>query len=154
MEASLRSSTCWLYTPMSLWNFTIPDTSPILSYCQCPVLVASICSLAYLCVKSTVPYGERLCEVTLASSYNSGYIADGSDYHNGWQAWYTTSGFNTKPGDSPQGTSYHVTALTGAQITLQFYGEKFVKVWFSASSYWNCQAPQCTCSVKQTLRTM
>ncbi|KAJ7444553.1 hypothetical protein B0H11DRAFT_437894 [Mycena galericulata] len=68
---------------MSLWNFTIQDTSPILSY---------------------LPY------------------ADGSDESKGWQAWYTTSGFNTQVGESPVGDSYHVTSLPGANVTLQFYG--------------------------------
>ncbi|KAJ7472448.1 hypothetical protein B0H11DRAFT_2039051 [Mycena galericulata] len=68
---------------MSLWNFTIEDTSPILSY---------------------QPY------------------ADGSDYRKGWQAYYTTSGFNTQVGESPTGDSYHITFLAGANVTLQFYG--------------------------------
>ncbi|KAJ7770290.1 hypothetical protein DFH07DRAFT_768798 [Mycena maculata] len=53
--------------------------------------------------------------------YNEIRTADGFGLNNGWQAWYTTSGFNTSPGESGQGDSYHVTSLVGAQVTLRFY---------------------------------
>ncbi|KAF7369212.1 hypothetical protein MVEN_00248800 [Mycena venus] len=68
---------------MALWNFTIPDTSPIFSY---------------------HPY------------------ADGFGLNTGWQTYYTVSGFNTQPGESSEGDSYHVTSLVGAEVSLQFYG--------------------------------
>ncbi|KAF8201353.1 hypothetical protein K438DRAFT_1965849 [Mycena galopus ATCC 62051] len=68
---------------MALWNYTIPDTSPILSY---------------------HPY------------------ADGFGLTKGWQTYYTVSGFNTQPGESSQGDSYHLTSLPGAEVSLEFYG--------------------------------
>ncbi|KAJ7489165.1 hypothetical protein FB451DRAFT_1125416 [Mycena latifolia] len=81
---------------MSLWNFTIPDTSPILSY---------------------HPY------------------ADGFGLQNGWQTWYTTSGFNTQLGESGQGDSYHLTRLADAQVTLQFYGSAIYLYGTANASY-------------------
>ncbi|KAJ7176804.1 hypothetical protein C8R46DRAFT_1346756 [Mycena filopes] len=48
--------------------------------------------------------------------------ADGFGLHNGWQTWYTIAGFNTQPGESAGGDSYHLTSLDGAQVSLQFYG--------------------------------
>ncbi|KAJ7240854.1 hypothetical protein B0H12DRAFT_1134292 [Mycena haematopus] len=69
--------------PMALWNYTIPDASPILSY---------------------HPY------------------ADGFGLSNGWQTYYTVSGFNTQPGEGSEGVSSHLTMLPGAEVSLQFYG--------------------------------
>ncbi|KAJ7312929.1 hypothetical protein DFH08DRAFT_896216 [Mycena albidolilacea] len=68
---------------MALWNFTIPDTSSMLSY---------------------HPY------------------ADGFGLQNGWQTWYTVSGFNAQAGESSKGDSFHLTSLPGAELSLQFYG--------------------------------
>ncbi|KAK7023137.1 hypothetical protein R3P38DRAFT_3317360 [Favolaschia claudopus] len=65
---------------MALWNFTIPDTSPIFTY------------------------------------------PDGVDLRNGWQTFYSGSGFNTQPGESPEGDSSHVTMLPSAELSLDFYG--------------------------------
>ncbi|KAJ7705610.1 hypothetical protein B0H17DRAFT_672082 [Mycena rosella] len=94
---SLERAQAYLVSPfMSLWNFTIADTSPILSY---------------------QPY------------------ADGFGLTNGWQTWYTTSGFNKSPGESGEGVSYHVTSLAGAQVTLQFFGSAIYLYGTSNASY-------------------
>ncbi|KAJ7220698.1 hypothetical protein GGX14DRAFT_515053, partial [Mycena pura] len=81
---------------MAQWNFSIMDTSPMLSY---------------------RPY------------------SDGFGLQNGWQTWYTTSGFNTQPGESPEGNSYHLTSLSGAEVTFQFYGSAVYLFGTSNSSY-------------------
>ncbi|KAJ7621354.1 hypothetical protein FB45DRAFT_1006664 [Roridomyces roridus] len=81
---------------MSLWNFTVNDTSPILSY---------------------HPY------------------ADGSSAQNGWQLFYTSSGFNTQTGESGQGDSFHVTSLSGGQVTLGFHGNAVYLYGSSNASY-------------------
>jgi len=81
---------------MALWNFTIPDTSPMLSY---------------------HPY------------------ADGFGLQNGWQTWYTVSGFNTQAGESSKGDSYHITSLPGAEVSLQFYGSAVYLYGAANASY-------------------
>ncbi|KAJ7182840.1 hypothetical protein C8R43DRAFT_1054843, partial [Mycena crocata] len=87
---------------MSLWNFTIEDTSPTFSY----------------------------------RPYITCYLdPDGFGFQNGWQAWYTVSGANTQLGESPQGDSYHITSLAGAQITLQFYGSAVYLYGTANASY-------------------
>ncbi|KAJ7779190.1 hypothetical protein B0H16DRAFT_808419 [Mycena metata] len=79
-----------------LWNFSIPDTSPILSYS---------------------PY------------------ADGFGLQNGWQTWYTISGFNTQPGEGSAGDSFHLTSLDGAEVSLQFYGSALYLYGIANASY-------------------
>ncbi|KAJ6598214.1 hypothetical protein DFH09DRAFT_55045 [Mycena vulgaris] len=81
---------------MSLWNFTIADTSPILSY---------------------FPY------------------ADEFGLQNGWQTWYTTSGFNTQAGASPAGDSFHLTSVAGAKVSLEFYGNAIYLYGTANTSY-------------------
>lgn len=50
-------------------------------------------------------------------------IADGIGLSNGWQAWYSVSGFLTSPGEGPgKGNSYHVTSLQSASVQLSFFG--------------------------------
>ncbi|KAJ7610921.1 hypothetical protein FB45DRAFT_942030 [Roridomyces roridus] len=70
---------------MSLWNFTLDDTSPFFSY---------------------APY---------ADGSNSGL-------GNGWIPWYSSSGYLSSNGEGGSGTSYHRTSLSGASVTLAFYG--------------------------------
>ncbi|KAJ6482526.1 hypothetical protein C8R45DRAFT_1001750 [Mycena sanguinolenta] len=48
--------------------------------------------------------------------------ADGFGLNNGWQTYYTISGFNTQPGESSQGVSSHLTTLGGAEVSFEFYG--------------------------------
>ncbi|KAJ7772180.1 hypothetical protein B0H16DRAFT_1512575 [Mycena metata] len=48
-------------------------------------------------------------------------FADGS-FANGWQPWYTNSGFLKTPGEGGNGDSFHITSLPGAAFSLQFHG--------------------------------
>ncbi|KAH7915724.1 hypothetical protein BJ138DRAFT_917311 [Hygrophoropsis aurantiaca] len=47
---------------------------------------------------------------------------DGFGLTNGWQIWYSESGFNTEYAYPGNGYSAHITSLPGANMTLQFYG--------------------------------
>ncbi|KAH8119971.1 hypothetical protein DFH11DRAFT_21353 [Phellopilus nigrolimitatus] len=48
--------------------------------------------------------------------------SDGFGLSNGWQAGYSISGFNTQPGESGQGSSFHSTSFPGSSISLSFFG--------------------------------
>ncbi|KAJ6551179.1 hypothetical protein B0H19DRAFT_163324 [Mycena capillaripes] len=61
--------------------------------------------------------------------------ADGFGLQNGWQTWYTVSGFNKNPGDSSHGDSYHLTSLPGAQVSLEFFGSAIYLYGNSNASY-------------------
>ncbi|KAJ7040975.1 hypothetical protein C8F04DRAFT_1081231 [Mycena alexandri] len=61
--------------------------------------------------------------------------ADGFGLQNGWQAWYTVSGFNTQPGESSVGDSFHLTSLDGAEVSLQFYGSAVYLYGTANTSY-------------------
>ena len=58
------------------------------------------------------------------------YLADfastsgqGDGLQNGWQTWYTGSGYLSDPqGPSPVGESFHLTSLSGASVSLSFFG--------------------------------
>ncbi|KAJ6582160.1 hypothetical protein B0H19DRAFT_1061606 [Mycena capillaripes] len=60
-------------------------------------------------------FGQRQVNIIAVS-------ADGFGLQNGWQTWYTVSGFNKRPGDSPEGDSFHLTSLNGAEVSVEFYG--------------------------------
>ncbi|KAG2076759.1 hypothetical protein BDR04DRAFT_622453 [Suillus decipiens] len=47
---------------------------------------------------------------------------DGFGTGNGWQIWYSQTGYNTVPANPGVGTSAHITSLPGANVTLSFYG--------------------------------
>ncbi|KAJ7845563.1 hypothetical protein B0H13DRAFT_1463286, partial [Mycena leptocephala] len=93
---------------MAQWNFTILDTSPILSYCEPTIIL-------HLSTHLTT--------------------TDGFGLQNGWQTWYTVSGFNKHPGDSSQGDSFHLTSLNGAEVSLQFYGSALYLYGTANASY-------------------
>ncbi|KAJ7267222.1 hypothetical protein C8J57DRAFT_1469510, partial [Mycena rebaudengoi] len=61
--------------------------------------------------------------------------ADGFGLQNGWQTFYTGSGFNSKPGQGSQGDSFHLTSLDGAQVALKFYGSAIYLYGTTNSSY-------------------
>ncbi|KAF7377456.1 hypothetical protein MSAN_00167400 [Mycena sanguinolenta] len=86
---------------MALWNYTIPDTSPVFIYRELFLLVLS----------PILPF-----------TYDADPYADGFGLSNGWQTHYTVSGFNTQPGESSQGVSSHLTTLGGAEVSFEFYG--------------------------------
>ncbi|KAF7333730.1 hypothetical protein MVEN_02329400 [Mycena venus] len=48
-------------------------------------------------------------------------FADGG-LANGWQPWYTKSGFLKEPGEGGDGDGYHITSLPGASFSLEFHG--------------------------------
>ncbi|TFY75879.1 hypothetical protein EWM64_g8132 [Hericium alpestre] len=48
--------------------------------------------------------------------------AFGNGLTSGWQTWYTGSGFLKNGGEASSGDSLHLTNLTNASVTLQFYG--------------------------------
>ncbi|KAG1754748.1 uncharacterized protein EDB91DRAFT_1241993 [Suillus paluster] len=47
---------------------------------------------------------------------------DGFGLGNGWQVWYSETGYNTVPANAGNGISAHRTSLTGANVTFSFYG--------------------------------
>ncbi|OAX42100.1 hypothetical protein K503DRAFT_767082 [Rhizopogon vinicolor AM-OR11-026] len=47
---------------------------------------------------------------------------DGFGLTNGWQIWYSETGYNTAPANPGYGISAHITSLPGANFTLSFYG--------------------------------
>lgn len=47
---------------------------------------------------------------------------DGFGTENGWQVWYSETGYNTVPANPGVGISAHITSLPGANVTLSFYG--------------------------------
>ncbi|KAG1813176.1 uncharacterized protein BJ212DRAFT_414733 [Suillus subaureus] len=47
---------------------------------------------------------------------------DGFGTGNGWQVWYSETGYNTVPANPGVGISAHITSLQGANVTLSFYG--------------------------------
>ncbi|KAG0707601.1 hypothetical protein DFH29DRAFT_995027 [Suillus ampliporus] len=47
---------------------------------------------------------------------------DGFGLGNGWQVWYSETGFNTVPANPGNGISAHITSLAGANVTFSFYG--------------------------------
>ncbi|KAG0703992.1 hypothetical protein DFH29DRAFT_913940 [Suillus ampliporus] len=47
---------------------------------------------------------------------------DGFGLGNGWQVWYSETGYNTAPANTGNGISAHITSLAGANVTLSFYG--------------------------------
>lgn len=47
---------------------------------------------------------------------------DGFGTGNGWQIWYSETGYNTVPANPGVGISAHITSLPGANVTLSFYG--------------------------------
>lgn len=49
-------------------------------------------------------------------------IGDGFGLANGWQIWYSETGYNTAPAYPGYGISAHITSLPGANVTLSFYG--------------------------------
>lgn len=105
--------------PMALSNFTIPDTSPIFTYRK-PVICLSCVAL---CI-SPRPQSPTVRPPACVGSDKpiTSILADGFGLQNGWQTWYTVSGFNKNPGDSSHGDSFHLTSLDGAEVSLEFYG--------------------------------
>lgn len=86
-------------------NVTVDDTSPTFVY---------------------EPWGE-------------GGLAGGS-VGQGWATWYDELGFNNANGalprgDSPEGTSYHVTGFNGAMVSLTFYGTSIQVLGTSNCTY-------------------
>ncbi|KAJ7610939.1 hypothetical protein FB45DRAFT_328481 [Roridomyces roridus] len=63
--------------------------------------------------------------------------ADGSNsgLTDGWIPWYTDSGFLSQNGQAGSGTSYHRTSLSGASVTLSFYGTGVDLFGISNSTY-------------------
>lgn len=47
---------------------------------------------------------------------------DGFGTGNGWQIWYSETGYNTVFANPGVGISAHITSLPGANVTLSFYG--------------------------------
>ncbi|KAL4252453.1 hypothetical protein ABKN59_002704 [Abortiporus biennis] len=47
---------------------------------------------------------------------------DGVFVNNGWEAWFSQSGFNTAGGQESIGDSRHLTSFAGASVSLQFHG--------------------------------
>ncbi|KAG1904574.1 uncharacterized protein F5891DRAFT_749024 [Suillus fuscotomentosus] len=47
---------------------------------------------------------------------------DGFGTGNGWQIWYSETGYNTAFANPGVGISAHITSLPGANVTLSFYG--------------------------------
>ncbi|KAG1793908.1 uncharacterized protein HD556DRAFT_454007 [Suillus plorans] len=47
---------------------------------------------------------------------------DGFGTGNGWQIWYSETGYNTAFANPGVGISAHITSLPGANVTLTFYG--------------------------------
>ncbi|KAJ7687397.1 hypothetical protein B0H17DRAFT_1180853 [Mycena rosella] len=100
---------------MSLWNFTIDDTSPFLIY---------------------TPYGihslpNGTCILIFSLTADGSY----SGLTNGWKPWYTGSGFISTNGEGGQGDSYHRTSLEGAAVTFEFYGTAVYLYGTANSSY-------------------
>lgn len=56
---------------------------------------------------------------------------------NGWQAWYSDAqnAFNPSCGEAAVGNSEHITSLSGASISLQFYGNAIYLYGSGNSSY-------------------
>ncbi|KAL5534029.1 hypothetical protein ACEPAG_489 [Sanghuangporus baumii] len=86
------------------FNFTIDDTSPVLTYW---------------------PYADF-----------KGATGQGDGLQNGWQTWYSASGYLSSPeGPSPLGESFHLTSLPDASVSLSFYGTGVVLYGLTNSSY-------------------
>jgi hypothetical protein len=111
---------------MSLWNFTIQDNSPFITYCKCRCLRdVSICLTnrrQHRSVRHKWKAGSRL------TKRDSFLVADGSLAH-GWQPWYSQSGFLKTPGEGGEGDSFHSTALPGATLNLEFHGAPSLLIW-------------------------
>lgn len=91
---------------MALWNFTIDDSSPYLTYgpyCECHSSLS-------------------LSPCQWPSYLRSSCLADGFSPEVGWQTWYSGSGYDAATDSRGVGDSYHVTSLGGAYMSLQFYG--------------------------------
>ena len=86
------------------FNLTIDDTSPVLTYS---------------------PYGTCLSRPARAQLKIS-REGDGLGLNDGWSTWYSDLGFINSPGvefgDIGRGTSYHITSLPGANVSLAFNG--------------------------------
>ena len=87
------------------WNNTIDDTSPLFSYSPYCQLFLIVCLFSCLTNVLSLP------------------PADGTGLQNGWQSWYTVSGFNSRAGDVPAGDSSRITSLPGASVSLNFFGK-------------------------------
>jgi hypothetical protein len=111
---------------MALWNFTIPDTSPMLSYRKFRKNFEHFCAAAHPFLPSIYfrPLRYELSVFVDRKRHNLA-SADGFGLQNGWQTWYTVSGFNAQAGEGSKGDSYHLTSLPGAELSLQFYGGLF-----------------------------
>jgi len=83
------------------WNITLNDTSPVFTY--------------YPYCEPFIYNDDRLIRVMLS-------IDDGFGLTNGWQVWYSETGYNTAPANAGFGISAHITSLSGANVTLPFYG--------------------------------
>lgn len=61
-------------------------------------------------------------------------FADGG-LNNGWQPWYTKSGFLSTIGEGGDGDSYHISAHANASFSLEFYGTSVNLYGTTNSSY-------------------
>ncbi|EJD03739.1 uncharacterized protein FOMMEDRAFT_154844 [Fomitiporia mediterranea MF3/22] len=60
----------------------------------------------------------------------------GDGLHNGWQTWYSGSGFlPNRDAPSPVGESFHLTSAPGASVSLSFYGTGVALYGTTNSSY-------------------
>jgi hypothetical protein len=46
----------------------------------------------------------------------------------GWNPYFSSSGFAKAPGESGNGTSFHITSLSGALLTLRFNGASYYHI--------------------------
>ncbi|TDL28167.1 hypothetical protein BD410DRAFT_348751 [Rickenella mellea] len=61
--------------------------------------------------------------------------SDGVGSNNGWQTWYSDSGFNSQPGEEGSGESFHLTSFNGANVSLNFFGSGITLFGRSNCSY-------------------
>lgn len=92
---------------MALWNFTIYDTSPYLTYSPFGVYL-----LVVQCHLHVLLHDINTCVILLP--------VDGPG---GWRTWYTQSYYNTVHDQVGQGYSYHIASQINVNVTLSFYGE-------------------------------
>lgn len=106
------------------YNFTIDDTSPVLTYSPYGVHFHFL-DRVYALLLLTLPPADF-------DSANG----RGDGLQNGWQTWYSGSGYlSSADGPTPNGESFHLTSLPGASVSLSFYG----MIVFSSS----CPASHC-----------
>ncbi|KAF8845975.1 hypothetical protein BDN67DRAFT_7312 [Paxillus ammoniavirescens] len=68
-----------------------------------------------------MPTAININDTSPLYSYSPYY--DGVGLENGWEIWYSGSGFNsTTPASLSSGYTSHITSLPGASVSLDFYG--------------------------------